>query len=258
MGQVLMANQANPARQAAYQAGVLLSTPATSVNKVRLSGLNTIYLADQMIARAGRYRGGGRHGEHDQRPVPAAGRPQRFRYGTPSRRRHHPRRPGVLFEAAHGGRHRAPCQRRAHRPRPPGRGGGQEQAAAAAIKDGRFLDEIVPVPVAQRKGDPLLVETDEGVRGDTTADTLAKLRPAFDKAGNITAGNASQISDGGAAVIVMSKAKAEALGAPILAEIVGYGQVAGPDASLLHQPSNAIEKALERSICRSATWTCSS
>jgi len=92
----------------------------------------------------------------------------------------------------------------------------------------------------------MVVTADEGVRGDTTVESLAGLRPAFDKAGNITAGNASQISDGGAALVVMSKAKAEALGVPVLAEIVGYGQVAGPDASLLHQPSNAIAKALER------------
>jgi len=120
------------------------------------------------------------------------------------------------------------------------------QRSAAAFKNGLFDDEIVSVEVPQRKGDPITVSEDEGVRGDTTAEGLAKLRPAFDKAGNITAGNASQISDGGAAVLVMSKAKAESLGLTPLAEIVGYGQVAGPDASLLHQPSNAISKALER------------
>jgi acetyl-CoA C-acetyltransferase len=101
--------------------------------------------------------------------------------------------------------------------------------------------------VPQRKGDPIVVTTDEGVRGDTTADSLGKLRPAFDKAGNITAGNASQISDGAAAVIVVSKAKAEELGATVLGEIVGYGQVAGPDPSLLTQPARAIRDAAERS-----------
>ena len=120
------------------------------------------------------------------------------------------------------------------------------QRAAGAAKNGLFDDEIVPVEVPQRKGDPVVFDTDEGVRGDTTAESLAKLRPAFDKAGNITAGNASQISDGGAAVIVASKATAEQLGANPLGEIVGYGQVAGPDPSLLTQPSRAIKQALER------------
>jgi acetyl-CoA C-acetyltransferase len=120
------------------------------------------------------------------------------------------------------------------------------ERAAAAIKDGRFADEIVPVSVPQRKGDPLVVDTDEGVRPETTPESLGKLRPAFDKSGTITAGNASQISDGAAAVIVMSKAKAEALGLSPLGELVSYGQVAGPDPSLLHQPSHATSVALEK------------
>jgi len=120
------------------------------------------------------------------------------------------------------------------------------QRAARAHKDGLFENEIVPVEVPQRKGDPLVVKEDEGVRADTTVETLAALRPAFDKAGNITAGNASQISDGGAAVIVTSKERAESLGVEPMAEIIGYGQVAGPDPSLLTQPSRAIYQALER------------
>ena len=119
------------------------------------------------------------------------------------------------------------------------------ERAAAAIKEGRFADEIVPVEVPQRQGDPVVVDTDEGVRPGTTVESLAGLRPAFDKAGNITAGNASQISDGGAAVIVVSKAAAERLGVEPLGEVVGYGQVAGPDPSLLTQPSRAINAALE-------------
>jgi acetyl-CoA C-acetyltransferase len=119
------------------------------------------------------------------------------------------------------------------------------ERAAAAIKEGRFAEEIVPVEVPQRKGDPVVVDTDEGVRPGTTTESLAKLRPAFDKAGNITAGNASQISDGAAAVVVVSKAVAERLGAEPLGEIAGYGQVAGPDPSLLTQPSRAINAALE-------------
>jgi acetyl-CoA C-acetyltransferase len=120
------------------------------------------------------------------------------------------------------------------------------ERAAAAIKDGRFNDEIVPVSVPQRKGDPLVVDTDEGVRPGTTAESLGGLRPAFDKEGTVTAGNASQISDGGAAVVVMSRARAEAEGLTPLGEVVSYGQVAGPDASLLLQPANATTTALAK------------
>jgi acetyl-CoA C-acetyltransferase len=119
------------------------------------------------------------------------------------------------------------------------------ERASAAMKEGRFADEIVPVEVPQRRGDPLVVDTDEGVRPGTTVESLAALRPAFDKAGNITAGNASQISDGAAAVVVTSKAAAERLGAEPQGEVVGYGQVAGPDPSLLTQPSRAILAALD-------------
>src|SRR5438876_12116729 len=111
------------------------------------------------------------------------------------------------------------------------------ERAAAAQKEGRFADEIVPVEIAQRRGDPIVIDADEGVRPGTTTESLSGLRPAFSKDGTITAGNASQISDGGAAVIMTSKAKAEELGATPLAELVSYGMVAGPDPSLLHQPS---------------------
>ncbi len=118
------------------------------------------------------------------------------------------------------------------------------ERAAAAIKDGRFADEITPVSVPQRKGDPIVIDSDEGVRPGTTAESLGGLRPAFAKEGTITAGNASQISDGGAALIVMSKAAAERLGCTPIAELVSYGMVAGPDPSLLVQPANAIKQAL--------------
>jgi acetyl-CoA C-acetyltransferase len=117
------------------------------------------------------------------------------------------------------------------------------QLAAAAIEAGKFAEEIIDVPVPQRKGDPVIVNTDEGVRADTTAESLGKLRPAFEKDGTITAGNASQISDGGAAVLVMSAERAEQLGLTPIGELIGYGQVAGPDASLLTQPSHAITQA---------------
>jgi acetyl-CoA C-acetyltransferase len=120
------------------------------------------------------------------------------------------------------------------------------EKAAAAAKDGRLGEEIVPVSVPQRRGDPLLVDVDEGVRPGTTIESLAGLKPAFDKNGTITAGNASQISDGGAAVIVMSAAKAKELGISPLGQVVGYGMVAGPDNSLLTQPSRAIVKAAKK------------
>jgi acetyl-CoA C-acetyltransferase len=120
------------------------------------------------------------------------------------------------------------------------------ERAAEAGKKGLFDDEIVNVTVPQRRGDPITVSEDEGVRPGTTAASLARLRPAFSADGTVTAGSASQISDGAAAVVVMSRAKAEELGAPILAEIGAHGSVAGPDPSLLSQPSNAIRKALGR------------
>ena len=117
--------------------------------------------------------------------------------------------------------------------------------AAAATKEGRFAEEITPVSIPQRSGDPILVETDEGVRPGTTTESLGKLRPAFEKEGTLTAGNASQISDGAAALVVMSTAKADELGATPIAELVSFGMVAGPDTSLLTQPSRAIKRALE-------------
>jgi acetyl-CoA C-acetyltransferase len=120
------------------------------------------------------------------------------------------------------------------------------QLAARAQKDGLFDDEVVPVMIKQRKGDPIEFKVDEGVRGDTTAESLAGLRPAFRKDGTITAGSASQISDGAAAVVVMSKARAEELGLTWLAEIGAHGVVAGPDASLHEQPANAVLKACEK------------
>ena len=118
------------------------------------------------------------------------------------------------------------------------------QKAAAAIESGRFEVEIAPVTIPQRKGDPKVISVDEGVRGETTTESLGGLRPAFTKDGTVTAGNASQISDGGSAVVMMSKAKADELGVTPLGELVAYGQVAGPDASLLTQPSRAIAQAL--------------
>lgn len=120
------------------------------------------------------------------------------------------------------------------------------QRAAAAQKNGIFEAEITPVEIPQRKGEPVVFSKDEGIRGDTTAESLGKLRPAFTKDGTITAGTASQISDGAAAVVVMSKAKAQELGLEWIAEIGAHGNVAGPDNSLQSQPSNAILHALKK------------
>ncbi len=249
MGQVIGAGQGQiTARQAAVAGGVPMSVPATTVNKVCLSGLNAIYLADQMI-NAG-----------DAEIVVAGGMESMTRapYLLPGARAGYRLGDGELVDSmmfdgltcafdqcAMGlATERYNDKVGITRERQDAFAAASHEKAAAAAKEGRLADEIVPVSVPQRKGDPLLVDTDEGVRPGTTSESLGALRPAFDKAGTITAGNASQISDGGAAVIVMSRAKAEALGLTPLGELVSYGQVAGPDASLLTQPSRAIAQAL--------------
>jgi len=252
MGHVLQAGQGQiTARQAAVKAGIPLSVPATTINKVCLSGINAIYLADQMV-RSG-----------DAEIVVAGGMESMTNapYLLPSARAGYRMGNGELvdsmigdglwcaFDAVHMG---------SGTEKYVGEFGGitrelqddlaakSHDHAAAAIKDGRFTDEIAPVSIPQRKGDPVVIDTDEGVRPGTTVESLGGLRPAFEKNGSITAGNASQISDGGAAVIVTSRAKAEELGVQPLAELVGYGQVAGPDTSLLSQPARAIKAGLAR------------
>ena len=250
MGQVLGAGQGQiTARQAAVKAGIPMTVPATTVNKVCLSGLNAIYLADQMIAtgEADIVVAGGME-SMTQAPHLLPGARAGFRIGDTT----------LVDAMMHDGLFCAfdVCAMGAgtekytkaagtiDRARQDEFAANSHERASAAMKEGRFADEIVAVSVPQRKGDPLLVEEDEGVRPGTTAESLAGLRPAFAADGSITAGTASQISDGGAAVIVMSKAKAEELGVNPLGEVVGYGQVAGPDASLLTQPSRAINQAL--------------
>jgi acetyl-CoA C-acetyltransferase len=251
MGQVILAGTGQiTARQAATNAGIPMSVPATTVNKVCLSGLNAIYLADLMInaGDADIVVAGGME-SMTQAPYLLPGARGGYRLGDAS----------VVDSMMYDGLFCAfdQCAMGLATERYNGADGVSRERqdafaalsherAAAAIKDGRFADEIIPVTVPQRKGDPLVVDTDEGVRPETTAESLGKLRPAFDKSGTITAGNASQISDGGAAVIVMSKAKAEELGLSPLGELVSYGQVAGPDPSLLHQPSNATSVALAK------------
>ena len=251
MGQVLMAGQGQvPSRQAAVKAGIPMSVPAVNINKVCLSGLNTIYLADQMIAagEADIVIAGGMESMTNA-PYIASGARSGFRYGN-TELADAIIKDGLwcAFDA---------CLMGLGTERYTAGGIGREvqdqfavqsnTRAAAAIAAGKFADEIVPITIPQRKGDPVVISTDEGVRGNTTMDSLATLKPAFEKDGAITAGNASQLSDGASAVVVMNKKAAEARGVKPLGEVVSYGMVAGPDnASLLHQPSNAIMKALGR------------
>jgi acetyl-CoA C-acetyltransferase len=251
MGQVLQAGQGQiTARQAAVHAGIPMTVPANTINKVCLSGLNTIYLADQMI-RSG-----------DAEIVVAGGMESMTQapYLLPGARAGYRIGDGMLVDSMmfdgltdafdHIAMGLSTEQYNAKvgisRERQDAFAAASHEKAATAAKDGRLGEEIVAVRVPQRKGDPLLVDTDEGVRPETTAESLGKLRPAFDKNGTITAGNASQISDGGAAVVVMSEEKAKELGVAPLGRIVSYGMVAGPDTSLLTQPSRAIAKAAQK------------
>jgi acetyl-CoA C-acetyltransferase len=239
-----------PSRQAAVKAGIPMSVPAVNINKVCLSGINAIYLADQMI-QAG-----------DAEIVVAGGMESMTNapYLLPKARAGYRMGNGEVldaliqdglwcaFDAVHmgsgterycgsfGGITREAQDELAAK---------SHARAAEAVAAGRFADEITPVEIPQRKGDPVVVSTDEGVRAETTTDSLAGLRPAFERDGTITAGNASQISDGAAALVLMSREKADELGVTPIAEVVSFGMVAGPDTSLLTQPSRAIKRALE-------------
>ncbi|WP_327584911.1 acetyl-CoA C-acetyltransferase [Nonomuraea sp. NBC_00507] len=251
MGQVLQAGAGQiPSRQAAVKAGIPMTVPSITINKVCLSGLDAIALADQLI-RAGEFDivvAGGMESMTNA-PHLLPGLRKGVKYGGAE----------VIDSMAHDGLFCAfdQCAMGESTERYNARLGiGREdqdalsarshQLAAAAIKNGLFDDEIVPVEIPQRRGEPVVVKEDEGVRGDTTAETLAKLRPAFAADGTITAGSASQISDGACAVVVMSKSKAEELGLEWLAEIGRHGNVAGPDASLQSQPANAIKQAMAK------------
>ena len=251
MGQVLMAGQGQvPSRQAASKAGIPMSVPSISINKVCLSGLNSIYLADQMISsgEADIVIAGGMESMTNA-PYLAMGARSGFRFGD-VQLLDAIQRDGLwcAFDAclmglgteryAAGDISRDVQDDLAMK---------SNQRAAAAIAAGRLADEIVPISIPQRKGDPLVIDSDEGVRASTTMESLGSLKPAFDKDGTVTAGNASQISDAGSAIVMMSKREAERRGVKPLGEFVSYGMVAGPDnASLLHQPSRSIMKALER------------
>ncbi|MER5930043.1 acetyl-CoA C-acetyltransferase [Streptomyces sp. NPDC002054] len=251
MGQVLQAGAGQiPARQAAVKAGIPMNVPALTINKVCLSGLDAIALADQLI-RAGEFDVIVAGGQESMTNAPHLLPKSRegYKYGAiemldamaydgltdafeniamgESTEKHNTRL----------GIERAPQDEFAAL---------SHQRAAAAQKNGIFEAEITPVEIPQRKGDPVLFSADEGIRAETTAESLGKLRPAFAKEGTITAGTSSQISDGAAAVVVMSKAKAEELGLEWIAEIGAHGNVAGPDNSLQSQPSNAIAHALKK------------
>jgi acetyl-CoA C-acetyltransferase len=250
MGQVLQAGQGQiTARQAAVNAGIPMTTHATTVNKVCLSGLNTIYLADLMI-RAGEADviiAGGMESMTNA-PYLLQGARAGYRIGNQEvvdammfdglTCSFDHCAMGLATERYNGGQ--------ISRARQDEFSARSHQLAAKAISSGAFAEEIVGVAVPQRKGDPIIVSVDEGVRGETTAESLAQLRAAFEKDGTITAGNASQISDGAAAVLVMSAERAEQLGLTPLGELVSYGQVAGPDTSLLTQPSRAIFQAAKK------------
>jgi len=251
MGQVLMAGQGQvPSRQAAVKAGIPMSVPSVNINKVCLSGLNTIYLADQMIAsgEADIVVAGGMESMTNA-PYLAAGARAGFRYGN-TELADAIIKDGLwcAFDACLMGlgteRYSSGTITREQQDDLAMK---SNERAANAIKEGRLADEIGPVSIPQRKGEPILVETDEGVRPGTTMESLGGLKPAFDKDGTITAANASQISDGGSAVVMMSERALNARGITPLGQVVSYGMVAGPDsASLLQQPSKAILKALAR------------
>jgi acetyl-CoA C-acetyltransferase len=251
MGQVLQAGEGQiPARQAAVAGGIPMTVPALTINKVCLSGLDAIALAAQLI-RAGEFDvvvAGGME-SMSQAPHLLKGSRRGFKYGATE----------LVDSMALDGltdafdqvsmgesteRHNAKLG--ITRPEQDAFAARSHQLAAKAIKDGLMAHEIAPVVIPQRRGEPVIVDTDEGVRADTTAESLAGLKPAFAATGTITAGSASQISDGACAVVLMSAEAAAAAGATVLAEVGAHGVVAGPDNSLHSQPSRAIQRALDK------------
>ncbi|MFI6431140.1 acetyl-CoA C-acetyltransferase [Rhodococcus oryzae] len=250
MGQVLTAGAGQmPARQAAVAAGIPMDVPALSINKVCLSGVDAIALADQLI-RAGEFDIVVAGGQESMSRAPHMLEKSRegFKYGDVTLRDHMAydglhdiftdQAMGLLTEQVNQ-------QEATHitREEQDAFAVASHQNAARAWKNGLFDNEVVPVEIPQRKGDPIVFAEDEGIRADTTVESLSTLRPAFSKDGTITAGSASPISDGAAAVVVMSKAKAQELGLSWIAEIGAHGVVAGPDSTLQSQPARAIAKA---------------
>ncbi|GFZ76972.1 acetyl-CoA C-acetyltransferase [Nesterenkonia alkaliphila] len=249
MGQVIQAGAGqNPARTAAIAGGIPTSVPAITVNKVCLSGLNAVATADQMI-RAGECEvvvAGGME-SMSQAPHLLPSSRTGIKYGDAALvdsmaydalyDQATSQSMGALTESCNAD---ALEVSRAEQDRIAAT---SHQRAARAAEAGLFAEEIVPVRIPQRRGDDLVVEADEGIRPETTAESLGKLRPAFSGKGTVTAGSASQISDGACALVVMSRAKAESLGLNWIARIGAHGMVAGPDSSLQLQPANAIEAA---------------
>lgn len=251
LGHVLQAGAGQmPARQAAIKAGIALDVPAISINKVCLSGINAIAMADLLI----------RSGEADivvaggmesmtNAPHVLVGSREGMKYGDWVMK-DTMAFDGLFCAIDNLGMGEATdsytAKAKVSRERQDEFSAKSHQRAAAAQAAGIFAEEIVPVAIPTRKGDPIMFATDEGIRVETTVETLGKLRPAFDPNGTITAGSASQISDGAAVVIVMSEKKAAELGITVLAEILSHGMVAGPDASLVAQPARAIKKAAEK------------
>ncbi len=249
MGQVLTAGAGQmPARQAAVKGGIPMNVPSLTINKVCLSGLDAIALAGQLI-RAGEFDivvAGGQE-SMSQAPHLLPGSRGGFKYGDVTMKDHMAldglwdaftdQAMGLLTEQENTG------AKAVTREEQDAFGARSHQLAARAWKDGIFDEEVVSVQIPQRKGDPLEFKNDEGIRPETTTESLSGLRPAFTKDGTITAGSSSPISDGACAVVVMSKAKAQELGLEWLAEIGAHGVVAGPDSSLQSQPANAINAA---------------
>jgi acetyl-CoA C-acetyltransferase len=251
MGQVLTAGAGQmPARQAAVAAGIPMTVPALTINKVCLSGIDAIALADQLI-RAGEFDIVVAGGQESMTQAPHLLEKSRggFKYGDVTMTDHMAldglhdaftdQAMGKLTDERNDSDGLTREEQDAFAAR-------SHERAAKAWKDGLFNDEVVPVSIPQRKGDPIEFYTDEGVRADTSTESLGKLRPAFRKEGTITAGTSSQISDGACAVVVMSRAKAEELGITWLAEIGAHAVVAGPDSTLQSQPARAIAKACEK------------
>lgn len=249
LGQVLQAGAGQiPSRQAAVKAGIPMSVPSITINKVCLSGLDAIALADQLV-RAGEFDIVVAGGMESMTQAPHLLPKSRggYKYGSVEVLDHmaHDALTDAFDDVSMGeSTERYNAELGISREEQDEFSARSHQRAAEAIKNGVFDEEIAPVEIPQRRGEPVVFSTDEGVRGDTTAESLSRLRPAFAENGTITAGSASQISDGAAAVVVMSRAKAEELGLTWLAEIGAHGNVAGPDNSLQSQPSNAIKHAL--------------
>ncbi len=250
MGQVLQAGVGQiPARQAAVAGGIPMTVQAVTVNKVCLSGINAIMIADQMI-RAGDVKivvAGGME-SMSRAPHLLPGSRTGYKYGDVTMIDH------LAYDALHDVFTDSPMgifTEHFNDPVPVSRvdqdaySARSHRLAAAATAAGTLKEEIEPVTISSRRGD-VVIDTDEGIRPDTTAESLGKLRPAFRKDGTITAGNASQISDGGAALVLMSKDEAERRGLDWIAEILSYGSVAGPDSSLQDKPGRAIAQACDK------------